>query len=160
MKLNQARSDRELALEHFLPYRLSVLSNTVSAQIAGEYGARFGLTIPEWRTLAVLGRFAPLTATGVVARTAMDKVRVSRAVSRLLADGLLERAVDPADRRRAPLRLSRKGRRIYEQIVPLALRREAELLDCLSAKEAQQLDRLLAKLQAQADRVGGPDGAC
>ena len=113
----------------------------------------FGLSIPEWRTLAVLGRFAPLTATGVVARTAMDKVRVSRAVSRLLADGLLERAVDPADRRRAPLRLSRKGRRIYEQIVPLALRREAELLDCLNAAETQQLDRLLAKLQAQADRV-------
>ena len=154
MKLNQERQDHELALEHFLPYRLSVLSNTISAQIAGEYGARFGLTIPEWRTLAVLGRFAPLTATGVVERTAMDKVRVSRAVSRLLADGLLERAVDPADRRRAPLRLSRKGRRIYEQIVPLALRREAELLECLSAKETEQLDRLLAKLQAQADRNG------
>ena len=156
MKLNQDQPDHELALEHFLPYRLSVLSNTISAQIAGEYGARFGLTIPEWRTLAVLGRFAPLTATGVVARTAMDKVRVSRAVSRLLADGLLERAVDPADRRRAPLRLSRKGRRIYEQIVPLALRREAELLACLNATETKQLDRLLAKLQAQADGMELP----
>lgn len=161
MKLNQdprrlkTPVPPQLALEHFLPYRLSVLTNTISAKIAGEYGARFGLSIPEWRTLAVLGRFAPLTASGVVARTAMDKVQVSRAVARLLDGGLLERTVDPDDRRRAPLRLSRKGRRIYEQIVPLALRREAELLACLDAREKRQLDALLARLQVQIEQMAG-----
>ena len=158
MKLNQDRRRAKapaLALEHFLPYRLSVLTNTISAKIAGEYGDRFGLSIPEWRTLAVLGRFAPLTASGVVARTAMDKVRVSRAVARLLEGGMLDRAVDPEDRRRAPLRLSRKGRRVYEQIVPLAVRRETELLACLDPEEKRQLDALLDRLQVQAERMGG-----
>ena len=45
-----------LDLEHFLPYRLSVLSNTISAAIARDYGERFGLAVTEWRVLAVLGR--------------------------------------------------------------------------------------------------------
>ena len=74
----------DLVLEHFVPYRLSVLANTVSRTIAAEYQARFGLSIPEWRVMAVLGRYAPLSASGICERTAMDKVRVSRAVSRLL----------------------------------------------------------------------------
>ncbi len=155
MKLNQDLAAPPLALERFVPYRLSVLTNTVSRTIAEEYGARFGLTIAEWRILAVLGRFAPLTAKGVVGRTAMDKVRVSRAVARLLDRGLIVRATDPADRRRANLRLSHKGRRIYEQIVPLARRREAALLDCLSPAERAQLDALLAKLQARAEGMAG-----
>ncbi|HNN57079.1 MAG TPA: MarR family transcriptional regulator, partial [Novosphingobium sp.] len=42
-------------LADFLPYLLSVTSNAVSDRIADEYRARFGLKIPEWRVMAVLG---------------------------------------------------------------------------------------------------------
>ncbi len=140
-----------LALERFVPYRLSVLANTVSRSIADEYAQRFGLTVPEWRTLAVLGRFAPLTASGVCARTAMDKVRVSRAVARLTSAGLLRRRTDAEDRRRVMLEMSGAGREVYRQIVPLALAREAELLAALSATEVKQLDCLIEKLQARVD---------
>ena len=44
-----------LKLESFLPYRLSVLSNRVSAAIAQDYAERFDMTVPEWRTMAALG---------------------------------------------------------------------------------------------------------
>lgn len=70
-----------LDLEHFLPYRLSVLSNTVSTALAGAYARRFGLSIPQWRVIAVLARTPGLSAAAVAERTAMDKVAVSRGKS-------------------------------------------------------------------------------
>src|SRR3546814_4196426 len=72
-----------LDLERFLPYRLSVLSNRVSQTIADFYVERFGLAVTGWRVIAVLGRFAGLSANGVAVRTAMDKVAVARKSTRL-----------------------------------------------------------------------------
>ena len=77
----------KLHLDRFLPYRLSVLSNTVSSAIAAAYFVNFGLTIPEWRVMAILAANPGLSAAEVTARTAMDKVAVSRAVAALLAVG-------------------------------------------------------------------------
>jgi DNA-binding MarR family transcriptional regulator len=139
-----------LILERFVPYRLSVLSNTVSRAIARIYAERFDLSIPEWRVMAQLGRHGRLTASEIVGLTAMDKVRVSRAVSRLTAARRIAADEDEADRRRQHLTLTPAGRRIYREIVPLALEREASLLETLSPQDRQALDRLLAKLQVQA----------
>ena len=136
-----------------MPYRLSVLSNTVSRAIARIYADRFDLSIPEWRVMAQLGRHGRLTASEIVGLTAMDKVRVSRAVSRLASAGRIAADEDQADRRRQHLTLTAAGKRIYREIVPLALEREASLLEILSAPERQALDRLLVKLQSQAERL-------
>lgn len=142
----RAAAPPPFALERFVPYRLSVLTNTVSGAIARLYGARFGLTIPEWRVLAVLGRYAPLSAVEVAQRTAMDKVQVSRAVTRLIARGLVDRARDGGDRRRTRLALAAAGRKVHDAIVPIALAKEAELLAGLSRDERRALDRLLDRL--------------
>jgi DNA-binding MarR family transcriptional regulator len=138
------------ALERFVPYRLSVLTNIISRTIGRLYGERFGLSIPEWRVMAALGRFAPLSAGEVCQRTAMDKVQVSRAVDRLRRAGLVERAVDAKDRRRSRLRLSAAGRRTHDAIVPMALAAEALLLDGLAPAERRTLDRLLTRLTQRA----------
>jgi DNA-binding MarR family transcriptional regulator len=147
-----------LALDRFLPYRLSVLANTVSSSIARVYARRFGLSVPEWRVMAVLGMAPPLTAGEVCGRTAMDKVRVSRAVARLMRAGLIDRRTDDGDRRRAFLALSRKGRKVYGEIIPLALDAEAQLLAALDTDETRRLDALIAKLQARADALARRDG--
>lgn len=144
-------TEETLVLERFVPYRLSILSNTVSRAIARIYAARFGLTIPEWRAMAQLGRHGRLSAGEIVGLTAMDKVRVSRAVARLSATGRVSAAPDPADRRRQMLALTEEGARVYREIVPLALEREALLLAALDAGERAALDGLLGKLQAQAE---------
>jgi DNA-binding MarR family transcriptional regulator len=136
----------ELDLENFLPYRLSVLSNRVSAAIARVYSERFGLSITEWRVMAVLGRYADLSANEVAQRTAMDKVAVSRAVARLLESGRLERQMHDDDRRRSVLRLSEAGYLIYDQIAPLALAFERRLLGDLLETERALLFRLLDRL--------------
>ena len=147
-----------LILERFVPYRLSVLSNTVSRAIARIYAERFDLSIPEWRVMAQLGRHGRLTASEIVGLTAMGKVRVSRAVSRLTGAGRIAADEDVADRRRQHLTLTPAGRRIYREIVPLALEREASLLEILSPQDRQVLDRLLAKLQTQALRLAPAAG--
>ena len=135
-----------LELDRFLPYRLSVLSNAVSAAIAREYVARFDLGVTEWRVMAVLGLSPGLSASEVAERTAMDKVAVSRAVARLVAAGRVERALHGLDRRRSVLRLSPAGFAIYDQVVPIARGHERQLLAQLSAAEREALDRILDKL--------------
>lgn len=137
-----------LDLEHFLPYRLSVLSNRISQDIARLYAERFELGITEWRVLAVLGRQSDLSAREVAERTAMDKVAVSRAVATLLERGRIERDTDANDRRRTALRLSPAGEAVYAEIAPLALAYEQRLLDPLDAEERHWLAHLLTRMEA------------
>jgi DNA-binding MarR family transcriptional regulator len=142
-------AQRRLALNDFIPYRLSVLTNRVSGAIARHYSDHFSLTIPEWRVMAVLGETPGLSAREVAVRTAMDKVQVSRAVASLIAARRLERTYDDEDGRISHLFLTRGGRTVYDQIAPLALRLEETLLAALTADERQALDRLLVKLGRQ-----------
>ena len=142
-----------LRLERFLPYRLSVLANTVSRALADSYEQRFGLSIPQWRVIAVLGPESELSASEIAERSVMDKVSVSRAVARLVADGRLLRTTDPDDRRRCVLRLSRRGRAIYQRIVPHACAYERELLRALDPDDRADLDRLLTRLTQRARSI-------
>ena len=148
--------DEELILENFLPYRLSILSNTVSGTVARVYDTRFNLSIPEWRVIAILGRFPGLSAVEVAERTLMDKVAVSRAVSKLIKNGRIDREFADADRRRSILNLSEEGRRVHDEIAPLALQFERDLLQGLSAEDVQRLDILMERLLARARLIGAP----
>ncbi|MBV8193182.1 MAG: MarR family transcriptional regulator [Alphaproteobacteria bacterium] len=142
-----------LELENFLPYRLSVLAQLVSQSLHDLYAGPFDLSVTQWRVMAALGRFAPLTASDVAQRTVMDKVAVSRAVAALMQRGLVERATDRQDRRRATLRLSARGRALHGRIVPLALEYEARLCQALSAEERRSFDALSDRLFARAKRL-------
>lgn len=147
---------KQLILEDFLPYRLSILSNTVSSTIASTYDKRFGLSIPEWRVIAVLGRFPGLSAMEVAERTLMGKVAVSRAVSKLLKSGRIDRQFADADRRRSILNLTDDGRRIHDEIAPLALQFEEDLLHGLDEDEIHTLNVLTERLLARARLIGSP----
>lgn len=142
--------NEELILEDFLPYRLSILSNTVSGKIAEAYEKRFGLSIPEWRVVAILGRFPGLSAVNVAERTLMDKVAVSRAVTKLVKNGRIDREFADADRRRSILNLSDEGRRVHDEIAPLALKFERDLLLGLTQEEIEMLDNIIERLLARA----------
>lgn len=137
-----------LDLEHFLPYRLSVLTNRISADIASFYQQRFGLSVTEWRAMAILGRYPGVSGMDVTERTAMDKVAVSRAVNALIDRGLVNRVFDSNDRRRSILSLSDSGQAVYDEVAPLALKLESSLLGSLDADERATLWRLLDKLDA------------
>lgn len=144
----------KLHLDRFVPYRLSVLSNTVSSAIAAAYFLNFGLSIPEWRVMAVLAANPGLSAAEVTARTAMDKVAVSRAVAALLGAGRLRRTTAATDRRRTHLELTTAGTRVYARVVPLALDYERSLMTPLSRRDRATLDRILRVLLGRAVELG------
>ena len=140
-----------IKLESFLPYRLSVLANVTSNAIAAAYEERFGLTIPEWRVIAVLMRHPGLSAREVAEKSRMDAVAVSRAVNRLLRAGRVRRAVAADDRRRSILQVSAAGAAVYRGVAPIALEFERSLLDTLSKDDRAALDRLLGVLTQRAE---------
>jgi DNA-binding MarR family transcriptional regulator len=140
-----------LALEAFMPYRLAVAAHAVSRALSEVYTQEFGLSIPEWRVLANLGRCGPLNAGELAERSSMDKPKVTRALQRLEARGLVQRAIVSADRRQVRLTLTRRGRLQFRQIAALALEWEAKLLGGLSSAERSTFDRVLTKLMRQVE---------
>lgn len=135
-----------LVLEDFLPYRLSILSNRVSRAIAARYADTFGLTIPEWRIIAVLGRQPGLTAKEVAEATEMDKVAVSRAVAKLVESKRVAARADKDDARKQLLALTAQGESVHARIAPIALASEQRLLAALDGREREQLDALIDRL--------------
>lgn len=146
----------DFRLEEFLPYRLSVAANRVSRMFAHRYSQAFGLTIPEWRVLAVVGRSGTISPSAVGEMTAMDKVKVSRAAASLVTRGLVKQAQDPNDGRGRLLSLTRKGNGIHNGVVPLAKELEATLSEGLNKQEWTVLNKALVKLTAH---VGALDGS-
>jgi DNA-binding MarR family transcriptional regulator len=140
-------------LEDFLPYRLSVATNRISRAFATHYEQEFGLSIPEWRAIAVLGAFAPLSSNAICERTAMDKAKVSRAVASLLKRGLIQRDAHATDQRLIQLTLSRAGRKIYEAIIPRARAIEAEVTKGLSKTDIAMLHRILDRIGVRLDEI-------
>jgi DNA-binding MarR family transcriptional regulator len=142
-------------LENFLPYRLSVAANRVSRLFARRYSEAYGLSIPEWRVLAIVGRFGSLSPSAVGEWTAMDKVKVSRAAAGLVARGLLKQGQDPSDGRGKLLRLTRKGASVYSGMVPLACELEDQLAEGMSRTEWTSLLKALDKLNAHVQEREG-----
>lgn len=140
-------------LANFFPYLVRVYYQAVSNSVANIYGPRFGLTVSEWRTMVVLGPQQALSAGEIVEHSSMDKVAVSRAIKRLRDAGLLKRDIDGDDRRRAVLRLTAKGREVFDSLIPLVLQLESDLLDGLSAEERATLLRLMDNVRRNAEAL-------
>jgi DNA-binding MarR family transcriptional regulator len=159
LKAKEAEADEaspkaRLDLFKFVPFRLNRLAAEVSSALAVEYQERYGLDIPAWRVLATLGfRNDACSAQFISQCTRTHKSTISRAVTALLHDGLIERVENEADRREFRLQLTRKGRALYEELFPLLLRREDEILSCLSAQERKQLSALLGKIEQSLDLI-------
>ena len=150
------RGPGELGLElvGFVPYRLNRLAVGVSRHLSDIYRERFGLDVPEWRVMATVGSWHGCTAQHIAESTRMHKTRVSRAVAHLEARELIERASSAADRREREVRLTKAGRRMYAELVPLVLERERELLACLTK---EQLRGFLAGMEVLESFLGLQD---
>ena len=137
-----------LDLFKFVPFRLNRLAAEVSSALSDEYQARYGLDIPEWRVLATLGfRNDACSAQYIAHCTRTHKSTISRAVTALTNRQMVERVENADDRREFRLRLTRRGKALYEELIPRLLRKEQEILSCLSAQERKQLALLLGKIE-------------
>ena len=113
------------------------------------------MSVPEWRVIAVLGRYPGLSAVEVAERTLMDKVAVSRAVTKLIKNGRIDRQFADADRRRSILNLSEQGQEVHNEIAPLALQFEQELLQDISDGDYETFNTILEQLLEKARQLGG-----
>jgi DNA-binding MarR family transcriptional regulator len=143
-----------LDLFKFVPFRLNRLAAEVSMALSGEYQERYGLDIPEWRVLATLGfRNEACTAQYISHCTRTHKSTISRAVTSLMQRHLVERVENADDRREFSLRMTDKGKALYEELIPRLLRKEQGIMACLSAQERRDFARLLGKMEESLDLV-------
>ena len=140
---------KQARLADFLPYLLSITSNAVSDRIAAEYSSRFGLKIPEWRVMAVLGDSGAHTQRELVGATRMDKVAVNRACKVLEERGLIARSPNARDGRSHHLELTATGREVHGAIMPLALKMEAKIFGGFAAGERKTFKDMLERLRQQ-----------
>ena len=103
--------------------------------------------------MAVLGEEPGLTSTQIAARVAMDKVAVTRAVQSLIEKQFVRRSSSQADGRVSYLNLTRAGKRVYDEIVPMALDIEREILGALAPKEKSYWDDILSKMEHRVDSL-------
>ena len=151
---NPAEKRSRLDLFRFVPFRLNRLAAEVSAALSSEYQERYGLDIPEWRVLATLGfRNDACSAQYIAHCTRTHKSTISRAVTALMKRQLVERVENEDDRREFRLRMTQKGNALYEELIPRLLRREQEILSCLSVQERKDFARLLGKIENSLDLV-------
>lgn len=143
-------SGAPLSLQSFLPYRLNMLAHVVSKGFASAYSEIYGISAPEWRVVSTLGEFSQMTAKEISDHSGTHKATVSRAVLGLEKRHVLARVPSTADRREEILSLTPQGRRLYEDIAPMALRYERSLLEGLSVDDIAKLDGLIRHLTARA----------
>jgi DNA-binding MarR family transcriptional regulator len=146
-----------LATERWLPHQCAVVANRVSGTLERMYGGRYGLSVTGWRIMAILGAKAPLSSKELSAELAIGAVAVSRAIDELVSAGLVARRAAADDRRRHALRLSAKGRRIYDEIVPLARGVEQALLGTVAPADRKVLERVMAKLATASAEILADD---
>src|SRR3979411_1597840 len=151
---NASRRGSRLDLFGVVPFRLNRLAAEVSAALSSEYQERYGLDIPEWRVLATLGfRNQACSAQYIAHCTRTHKSTISRAVTTLMTRQLVERVENADDRREFRLRLTRKGRALYEELIPRLKRKEQEILSCLTAQEREEFAIALGKIEKSLDLV-------
>ncbi len=148
-------------IKDLLSYRIHRLANALSRGAALRYRRDFDVSLMEWRIIALLGGFAPMTLKVLSRQSGLDKSLASRAVAGLVARGLVLREIGREDAREVALRLSPSGRRIHAGLMEAALERDAAFADCLTPEERAVLDRAIGRLEAearrQADLAGGAE---
>lgn len=149
----QMTTKSSLKLACFFPYQLTQLQASVSDCIAEIYTGKFNLSRQEWRILAILASHSPLTAKQIGAQTNLEKMPASRAIQRMLDKALLIKDEHVSDKRSSLLRLSEQGQKLYQQLEPMVLRREQEILSILNDEEQQALASILTKLQLHATSI-------
>jgi DNA-binding MarR family transcriptional regulator len=138
-------------IRDLLSYRVHTVANLLSRGAELRYRREFGVSLWEWRTIALLGAAEEPLSLGHLAHAAgIDKSQMSRVVSGLAKRRIVLRAAHPGDGRGVRLTLSKSGRKVYQGLIRAAAERDAAFRNCLSQREKGIFERALTKLAGQA----------
>ncbi|MGE0057145.1 MAG: MarR family winged helix-turn-helix transcriptional regulator [Dehalococcoidia bacterium] len=97
------------------------------------------LTRPERLAQGEIGRELSVTSANV-----------TYLIDGMVREGLVNRVVNPLDRRVTFVELTPKGEELAEKIVPVVATFMSEVVDCLSDAEKEQLNQLLDRVRCNA----------
>jgi len=138
-------SNEYLDLKLFFPYQFSILAQQMSEFIALIY-KKYGLSKSQWRVVATVGQHREISARDICLFTRLEKMPVSRSISKLIDAELLEQRTSESDRRTNLLTLTDKGQALYQEIIPLVKSQEQKLLKGLTEQEREQFKIITLKL--------------
>jgi DNA-binding MarR family transcriptional regulator len=137
---------------------VAVLANRLSRSASRFYRKEFGIGVVEWRLLMFIGHARETRANCICSETDLDKGAVSRSIGVLQGMGIVSVKEDGADGRRNNVALTAKGWALHNRLVPVAIERQRELVDGLTAAEIEIFKDLIDRLQANvADGDPAPD---
>jgi DNA-binding MarR family transcriptional regulator len=118
----------------------------------------FGLSLREYRILAVIGYMQPVTLTDLVAECYLDKGQVSRNIAKLVDGGLVARSKGKSEAERGgQLRLTPDGEHLLKQALARGDELNAEMAHNLTDEElavlSSALDKLLVTARAKFDAL-------
>lgn len=140
--------------DRYAPYFLSLINNRLSWGASQLYLTLFDLGLNEWRILSALRNEPGVQALRVSEMVAMNKSVVSRSSRRLEELGLAVARLELGKRR---LFLTRRGAEMHDQIIEIALRREAALLDGIEGEDRDRLFDLLRRMTRNLSKVEALD---
>ena len=142
-------------LDRTITHRLHTLSKITDRVSQAAYESDAGIPLSEGRCLAAIGAFSPLSVNDLAQRANLNKGQASRAAQSLVDQSLVRKVASATDGRGVVLTLTAKGERIWQRLMLVIERRNAEIVSCLDASEVQQLSELLDRLVEHARSTAG-----
>ncbi|MDP5346932.1 MAG: MarR family winged helix-turn-helix transcriptional regulator [Paracoccaceae bacterium] len=141
-----------LPLHQFLTYRLSRVQAKLNAQATRILRATSGITLTQWRVIALVGAAGQTRLSELAKIAALDKGLLSRNLKTLIEDGVVAARTDDGDHRVQILALTAKGQAIFERTLPVTRARQQMLRDDLTEEELRVFRRVLDKLEIAAEK--------
>ena len=149
---DETQDDGNGWLGDFLPYQIYRVSSLMNIRLSGRLKAS-GINLSQWRVLSVLRSQGQMSMSQIVDRTLMEQPTISRVISQLHNDGMVEREISPEDSRVALVSLSERGRELFHEIALSAVRHQKIALDGVSKADIAALRRALSQIEANISEV-------
>ncbi len=137
-------------IKDLLSYRMNTVTNLMQKSAQLRYKNEFGLSIGQWRAIALLAIDSPLTLNELARNAGLDRGQMSRIIKGLTESGLVLREKSPKGGKQIDLSLTHAGERIYNRVIAAAIERDEAFLACLSESELETFNAALKRLRAVA----------
>ena len=140
------------SVRRFLAFWINRANGAMNAQAIDLLEKTAGLSLSQWRVLAMVGGGGADTSRAVAADAHLDPAVVSRSIRKLEGDGLLVSDRLEEDRRTLSLKLTDLGWSVFQKTLPVMQARHDALIDALDEAECAVIMSALEKLAAAAER--------
>ncbi|WP_206483914.1 MarR family transcriptional regulator [Thalassotalea sp. G2M2-11] len=145
--------DNPLDLSQHLPFRIAVVSNLLALNRDWKIRNLSSLDPREMRVLINIGSYMPIKSADIAYQSRLDSYTVSRAVKKLLAEGLISAQADQHKKNVKNLVLTEQGRVLYQQLNSAMDKRAKQLESVFSTAELTLFYQMLEKIEHKSEQI-------